>query len=55
MIAWILAHWHAALAVILGIYEVIARVIPTVKTWSILSWIIKLLSWISDNLDIKKK
>jgi len=43
------------IAIVLGIYEVLARLIPTVGQWSLLGWIIKLLYWISENLDKRKK
>lgn len=47
--------WKIVISIILGIYEVLVRFIPTVGTWSILSWIIKLLQWLSDMLDNRKK
>ncbi len=52
---WLIENWQIVLAIVLGIYEVLARVIPTVGTWSILGKIIALLKWISDNLDNRKK
>ena len=42
-------------AITLGIYEVIARVIPSVKDWSILGNIISLLKVVSDWLNNMKK
>lgn len=42
-------------ALILGVYEVVARVFPTVRDYSIISWIIKLLAWLSDTLNNRKK
>jgi len=47
--------WRLIIAIIIGVYEVLARLIPTVGTWSVLSWIIRLLQWISDGLDRKRK
>lgn len=43
------------IALVLGIYEVIARLVPTVTNWSVLNFIIRLLSWISESLNVKKK
>lgn len=37
------------LSAILGIYEVLARLIPTVKNYSILGWVIKLLQVVVPN------
>lgn len=54
MINFISEHWHLILALIIGIYEVLARLIPTVNDWSVLSWIIKLFKWISDSTNRSK-
>jgi hypothetical protein len=54
MIAWIIAHWHIGAAVILGIYEVLVRLLPTVSNWSLLALIIKILKAISDAANNKK-
>jgi len=43
------------IALVLGIYEVIARLVPTVTNWSVLNFIIRLFSWISESLNVKKK
>lgn len=51
----ILSHWHIVALVVLGIYEVIIRLIPTVSSWSVLGLIIKILKVLSDYLDVKKK
>lgn len=40
---------------IVGIYEVIVRLIPTVKDYTFIGMIIKVLRVISDNLQLKKK
>jgi hypothetical protein len=48
-------NWHVVVAIVVGVYEVIARTIPTVKTWSILGKVIELLSWASNLFDRKKK
>lgn len=37
------------LSAILGIYEVLARLIPTVKNYSILGWLIKLIQLLIPN------
>ena len=42
-------------AVVLGIYEVFARLIPSVNDWSILGNIIRFLKVISDWLNNLKK
>jgi hypothetical protein len=39
---------------VLGIYEVIVRLIPSVGDYSVVSWIIKFLKKISDTLNITK-
>lgn len=41
--------------VLTGVYEVLSRVIPTSKTWSIIGNIIKVLNNVSDLFDSKKK
>jgi phage-related minor tail protein len=51
---WLLENYQIIIALILGFYEVLARVIPTVGNWSILGFIIKLLKWLSDALDNKR-
>lgn len=40
--------------VVTGFYEVLSRVIPTSKTWSIIGNIINLLKHVSDYFDVKK-
>lgn len=52
---WIGTNWQTIVAIIIGIYEVIARIIPTVGDISILGKIIALLKWFSDNLNNFKK
>lgn len=52
---WLIENWQLIVAIIIGVYEVIARLIPTVGDWSILSKIIALLRWISDGLNNRKK
>ena len=47
--------WKVIVAIIAGIYEVIARCIPTVKNWSILGKVIEVLLWISERFNRKKK
>lgn len=42
------------IGIILGIYEFLSRIIPSVKDWSILGNIIKFLKWLSDYLNRKK-
>lgn len=40
--------------VISGVYEVLTRVVPTSKTWSLIGNIIKFLNQISELFDRKK-
>lgn len=42
-------------SIIVGVYEVIIRLIPTVKDYTFIGMIIKVLKVISDNLQLKKK
>jgi hypothetical protein len=39
---------------ILGVYEVIVRLVPSVGDYSAVSWVIKFLKKVSDTLNIKK-
>jgi hypothetical protein len=55
MIQFFLNHWHLAVAILVGIYEVLIRLIPTVKNYSLLKIIIDLLKWLSDHLNTTKK
>jgi hypothetical protein len=55
MLQWFLTHWHLILGIILGIYEVVVRVIPTVANISILNIIVQLLSWLNEHLNATKK
>lgn len=44
------------LSVAIGIYELLSRIIPTTKTWSIVGNLLKVAKRVSDGLDwIKKK
>jgi len=43
------------LAFLVGIYEVVARLIPTIKNYSLIAKIINILVWVSDFLNRKKK
>ena len=47
--------WKIILPIILGIYEVISRLIPTVNDWSPLSWIIRLINMLNEFLNRKKR
>ena len=42
--------WQMVVAIAAGVYEVIARVIPTVGNWSISGKIIEALKWLSTSL-----
>jgi len=52
---WLLNNWQLIVAVIIGVYEVLARVFPTIADITILGNIIKFLKWVSDNLNRRKK
>lgn len=51
--------WHTLWAIIVpiiaGLYEVIVRIIPTVKNYSVIGKIIEILLWLSNFLNNKKK
>jgi len=47
--------WHLIVALLAGIYEVVARTIPTVKNYSFIAKIIEILLWLSNFLNRKKK
>jgi len=42
-------------AIIAGVYEVLARVVPTVTNWSLIGKIVDIIKFISDSLNRKKK
>jgi len=52
---WIIENWQAIVGIVIGVYEVIARLIPTVGDITIIGKIIAFLKWISDNLNNIKK
>lgn len=47
--------WQLAIALLAGLYEVIARLIPTIGNYSWIAKIIDILKWISDFLNRRKK
>lgn len=47
--------WAIVIPIIAGLYEVIVRIIPTVKNYSFIGKIIEILLWISNFLNNKKK
>ncbi len=47
--------WYAIVGIVLGLYEVIARIIPTVANWSWLAKIIDIIKWVSDFLNNRKE
>jgi predicted metal-dependent hydrolase len=55
MIEFLKNHWKEIVAVIVGLYEVLVRAIPTISNISIVAFIIKVLKWISDGLNNVKK
>ena len=46
--------WQLIVALLAGIYEVVARLIPTVKNYSLIAKIIEILLWISERFNRKK-
>lgn len=50
--SWV--SWENVVLVITGIYEILSRVIPTSKTWSLVGNLIKALSFLSNLFDRKK-
>lgn len=55
IVALIPESWFGYIVIILGAYEFIARVIPTVKDYSIVSKIIGILQWLSKSTNKIKK
>jgi hypothetical protein len=55
MIKDLIQNWQLIVSLILGIYEVIARLIPTVKDYTIIGKLIVILKWISDYFNNIKK
>ena len=47
--------WELVVAFITGVYELLVRLIPTYKHWSVIGKILEILLWISQKLSIKKK
>lgn len=47
--------WKLIIPIILGLYDVVIRFIPTVNDLSWLSWIVKLLNFLNEFLNRKKK
>jgi hypothetical protein len=43
------------LAALAGCYEVVSRLIPTSKVWTIVGKVLEILTWLSNLLDRKKK
>lgn len=43
------------LAILAGCYEVVSRLIPTSKVWTIIGKVLEVLTWLSNLLDRKKK
>ncbi len=42
------------LAILAGCYEVISRLIPTTKVWSIIGKILEILTWLSNLFDRRR-
>jgi len=47
--------WKLIIALVLGLYDVVVRLIPTINDWSWLSWIVKLLNFLNEFFNRKKK
>lgn len=50
--------WHligVIVAIVIGVYDVLVRIIPTVGNWSVIAKIIDILKWLSDYFNRKKK
>ena len=47
--------WHVVVLLLAGIYEVVARIIPTIGNYSWLAKLIDILKLISDFLNKRKK
>jgi len=47
--------WAVVIPIIAGLYEVIVRIIPSVKNYSFIGKIIEILLWLSNFLNNKKK
>jgi hypothetical protein len=47
--------WHTIVAILVGLYEVIIRIIPTIGNYSLLGKIVDIIKWVSDFLNRKKK
>ena len=43
------------LAILAGLYEVVARIIPTVKQYSVIEKIFSIMLWVSNFLNNRKK
>ena len=55
MIDFFRDHWQLIIAFIVGLWELITRLIPTVTNYSFIGKIIEILKWISDFLNREKK
>ena len=52
---YIINHWHTGAGLLIGLYELVVRFIPTVGNYSVIGKIIDILKWLSDNLNKTKK
>lgn len=43
------------IGLVIGVYELIVRAFPTVRDYSVISWIIKFLAWLNEQLNNRKK
>lgn len=47
--------WQKVILLLVGGYELVIRILPTVKDWTVLGNIFKLLKYVSDFLNAEKK
>jgi hypothetical protein len=52
---FLVANWHVVLAILIGLYELLVRLIPTIGNYSLLKIIFDFLKWLSDRLNVQKK
>lgn len=47
--------WQLVITVLAGIYELLSRIVPTSKSWSIIGKVLEFLTWLSKIFDNKKQ
>lgn len=51
---WLLSHFEAIVVAIVAIYEALVRAFPTIKNYSLIALVLRILTAISDALNRKK-